>query len=154
MGEIGANSTGTVTARPQILCGQGIVNTGKAMFDLVKTVVQIADEGFFIGERDGPGGTHPGAGAAFRKTPRETFHPDLPGRSVKRQDIAFAMLDARLAASAPLRHDNRLYQGCRLRDLLPHVASDPLLSSPLYLAEQSTILPSSLPNARHFISIL
>jgi hypothetical protein len=135
MGKIGANSEGTVKTRPQILCGQEIVNTGKAMFDPVKTVVQVADEGFFIRERDGPGGTYPGAGTAFRKTPRETFHPDLPGGPVKRQDIIFAMLDARLAAGAPLRLDNRLYQGCRLHDPLSHVASYPLLSPPLYHAE-------------------
>ena len=154
MGEIGANSAGTVKARPQILCGQAIVNTGKTMIDLVKTVVQIADEGFFIWKRDGPGRAYTGAGTAFHKTAPGTFHPDLPGGPVKRQDIIFAMLDTRLAAGASLLHDNRSYQGCRLHDSLPHVASDPLLSPPLYLAVQSSILPSSLPNARQIVDLL
>ena len=133
MGEIGANSAGTVKARRQILCSQEIVNTRKTMIDLVKTVVQIADEGFFIRKRDGPGRAYTGAGTAFHETAPGTFHPDLPGGPVKRQDIIFAMLDARLAAGAALRRNNRLYRGYRLHDPLPHVASNPLRSPPLYL---------------------
>ena len=62
MGKDGAVSAGAVE-EPAFLGDQEVVNAGKPVVDLFEPIAQVADEGFFIGERDCPGGTHPGAGA-------------------------------------------------------------------------------------------